>query len=378
VPSYINTYAVPWSLFPETLKQEADRWRERLSGKDLLDDSDFRPLRPASLATRFRQLHELASAAVKGGIDPARLTSLADLVRPEVVRAALAFLLERHGRQPSVQTGQIANLAVIIAVHWAEASEATVTQLKKWRRKMTPPTIGLSDKNHASLRQFDDPAKLAAILLLPERLIAAAKRSKRTTRRTALLVQTAVMVELLTYSQIRIENLANLNIGEHLIRSRTRSGMMHLAVPAHEVKNRTPIEAILPKETCRLINLYIEKYRPALCNDDSSALFPGRYAGAKSKDMIREQISKTILDRTGVRMNPHLFRHFFAKHFLEDHPGAYGIVRDQLGHKSINTTTLYYCGTETAAAFRLVHEHIMNKRADKRLIVSAAKVLRHD
>ena len=377
VPSYTNTYAVPWSRFPETLKQDADRWLERLAGKDLLDENDFRPLRPSSLATRSRQLHELASAAVQGGIDPACLTSLADLVRLDVVRAALAFLLERHGGKPSVQTGQIAHLAVIIAVHWAEASEANVTQLKKWRRKMTPSTTGLSDKNRACLRQFDDQAKLAAILLLPQRLIAEAKRSKTITPGTALLVQTAVMVEILTRVPIRLQNLGSLTIGKHLIQSLTRKGVMHLTIPAHEVKNRTPIEAMLPEEACRLITLYIEKYRPLLCKDGSSALFPGRYAGEKSPEAIRDQISNSILDRTGIAMTPHQFRHLLAKHYLDEHPGAYGTIRDVLGHKSINTTTLYYCGTETAAAFRHVDEHIMKKRADKRLIVRAAKVGRH-
>lgn len=360
VPDYTNTYALPWASFPASLKAEVDRYMERLGGTDILADMDFRPLKPISIAIRKRQLHEFVSATVHGGIDPTRLTSLADLVAMDVVRAALGFLLKRGGGKPSVHAGHIVTLITAIAKHVVNLDDAQLKPLKALGKRVTPAQDGLSDKNRERLRQFDSEASLMAVLRLPERLLAEARRSKQSQAKVALIMQSAILIELLLMVPMRLENLANLTIGTHLIRA--RNGRMHLILAAHEVKNTNPLEVLLPAETSKLINLYIEKHRPALCKDGSAALFPGRYGGAKSKDMVREQISRCVLTRTGLAMNPHLFRHFAAKVYLEDHTGAYGTVRLLLGHKSVDTTTKYYCGTETAAAFKHVAEHIMHKR----------------
>ncbi len=49
-------------------------------------------------------------------------------------------------------------------------------------------------------------------------------------------------------------------------------------------------------------------------------------------------------------MNPHLFRHFAGWNYLKAHPGDYETVRQLLGHKSINTTIVFYTGIEVIAA----------------------------
>jgi hypothetical protein len=51
-----------------------------------------------------------------------------------------------------------------------------------------------------------------------------------------------------------------------------------------------------------------------------------------------------------------------TKLYLDVHPGAYGVVRLTLGHKSVDTTTQFYCGTETAPALRYHDEHTLKIR----------------
>jgi len=100
VPSRKDTFAVPWTQFPPSLKHDLDRMLEALAGRDLLSPYQGRPLRPLSLRNRAQVLHRLASGAVHRGIPPERLCSLTDLIQPDVVREGLRYQLERLGGQP--------------------------------------------------------------------------------------------------------------------------------------------------------------------------------------------------------------------------------------------------------------------------------------
>ncbi len=75
------------------------------------------------------------------------------------------------------------------------------------------------------------------------------------------------------------------------------------------------------------------------------------------------QITKFVQRHCGLRINPHLFRHIAAKLYLEAHPGAYGVIRLVHAHRSVDTTTRAYCGTETAAAMRHFDENVLRLRA---------------
>jgi integrase len=64
-------------------------------------------------------------------------------------------------------------------------------------------------------------------------------------------------------------------------------------------------------------------------------------------------------------MHPHLFRHVAAKLFLDAQPGAYEVVRRVLGHRSIETTTGFYTGLETAASVRHFDRTILRLRGEQ-------------
>jgi integrase len=182
------------------------------------------------------------------------------------------------------------------------------------------------------------------------------------TPRLALEMQTAVAIELLIMVPIRIKNLAALRVGASLLRD-GRDGIT-LVLRGSDTKNGVALEAALPPDTARLIDLYLATYQPLLAAQPSTWLFPARDGQkAKTEDALRQRIQRCIREQCGLAVHPHLFRHIAAKLTLEAQPGAYGQARDILGHKSINTTTRYYAGMETKRALRQYDEYVLRLRA---------------
>jgi site-specific recombinase XerD len=369
VACYRNPYVLPWSVFPGSLKTELDAYLGRLSGKDILAQTDFRPLRPRSIETRTKQLRMYISAIVHRGHDPQRLRSLADLVPVGTVLDGLRFFLDRAGGKPTKQLYEIACVVKNLARHGVHVEEAHLKGLKALCRTIKDGLgelgigTGPSPKNQDRLRQFNDPANVMALVMLPPRIMAGMRGVKKPTHAQALDVQTALAVELLLMAALRITNLTEIDLDRHLVRSRP-GGVVNLAIPASEVKNRSDIDAILPAESVRLLDQYLTLYRPVLLKEPSNWLFPGRDSRKpKSTAGLRQQIVNCVARRCGLRIHPHLFRHFGAKSFLDANPGAYGVVRLVLAHKSVDTTTRFYCGFESQAAMQHFDNHILALRA---------------
>lgn len=351
VPCYSRTYAVPWDRFPATLTAEIDAYFERLSGKEPLAEVGFKPLRPRSLKTRRGQLHNYLSALVQRGHDPQALTCMRDIVAVPVVKEGLRFFLARVESGSGKHAYDIACLLLAIARHGVRVEAAQVEELKGICRRLKPQNRGQTKKNRDRLHQFKDPANLEALCQLPRKLVRAASQIKPANRAAALKVQSALMVELLLMIPMRVGNLRDLRLDQHIIHS--SAGMVRIAIPGIDVKNGVDIDAILPQETADLFQLYVDRYRPLLLNGQSDWLFPGRKpSDAKSLVTVQQQITKCVKRECGLDVNPHLFRHLAGELILNARPGDYGTVRLINGHKSMETTIRFYCGTETQAAFR--------------------------
>jgi integrase len=364
VPQLRDTYTLPWSSFSASLQVEVQAYLDYLAGKDILAERDFRPLRPASLFNRDFQLRQFASALVQRGRDPQSLRSLADLVATSTVKDGLRFFLERVQNKRTQQIHHIACFLTATARHWVKVDAAHLESLRRICRGLDPKDVGLTTKNRARLRQFDNPKNVQALLALPQRLVASASRGTGPTHAKALSVQTALMIEILIMMPIRIKNLASLELDRHILRGQGRGrSQVHLVIPGSETKNSMDFEAALPSSTVALLDLYLERYRPLLLDGSSSWLFPGRQNGPKSEQAIRSQIQVCLAAKCGVKVNPHLFRHIAAKIHLDSNPGAYGFVRLLMGHKSVETTTRFYVGMEGAAALEHYDNNILKQRA---------------
>lgn len=372
-------YVLPWSAFPASLAEDVEAYLNRLAGQDvLLGDNDFvRTVRPDTVYRRRLQFRRIASAAVAAGASPDSFASLTHLVAVDTTRGALTFLWECAGRKSTAQLRDLARLVGAVARHWVRVDAVHLEKLAAMARKVTPRHAGMTRTNRERLRPFDDPKHVGGLLALPQRVVREVQRNDKGLRRPALLVQTALAVEILLMAPIRIANLANLSLDRHIVRSRSsKDAIVHLALEPEEVKNDEPLEYPLPQETVALLDLYCERYRPRLVDVPHAFLFPGRGAKPKSVGPLGDQIRKLVQRRLGFAVNPHLFRHVGAKVYLDQNPGAYALMSRVLGHRSVDTTIRYYTGLESAAAVRQYNKVILGLRDDRNPLDSDRPITR--
>jgi integrase len=357
-------YCIPWERFPESLRADIDHWLARLSGSSLRLPMKVKPLRPASIKTRKRQLHEYVSALVLEGIDPSTLLTLREIVTPELAKKGMMFFWNRAGERSSVHAGQIVGLLLSIARHHAKLDESALQELRELRKCVAIDQTGMTERNRARLIALDDPDRVEDLVLLPGLLTDEVRRQGKPTRTLAIQMQTAVAIEILLLFPIRLKNLRHLRVDKHLIFGR-RPADITIVIPPDEVKNSVPLEARLPESAGKLINLYLTAYRPLLDNPDSYWLFPGQKPGTPKHDgTLRVQVKDMLWKRCGLDFRPHTFRHAAGKIILDGNPGSYAQVQRLLGHKRLNTTMQFYTGMESKAALAHYDAQIMRLRGE--------------
>jgi len=353
VPNNRRAYALPLLTFAPSFAADVEAYLDHLAGHDLFSETARAPASPVTIRNRRVQLSQLATALVRSGRQPASIRSLADLVDVSAAKQAINFFWQRNGKR---KTGQIHNFALLLvnlAKHWTDVPPAQLEALRSLRRQVDPGKSGMTDRNRARLRAFDDPVNVERLVNLPDRIIRCIGRSRGPSYNAAIHVQSALAIALELVAPLRAKNLAALTLDRHFVRSRPGlSAVVHLVIPAGEVKNKNPLEFELPPDVVRLLDLYVERFRPPLMTDNSAFLFPARQGGAKTPAQIAEQIQRAIRIGTGLAHNLHLFRHLAAFLYLKAHPGDYETVRLLLGHKDLATTVRSYCGFERSDAIR--------------------------
>jgi integrase len=359
-----QVWVYPLERFPESFQRDVEAWLDQLRGDDPLSDAGpARPLRPSTIRSHRMKIREFASAVVRRDCPIEDINGLADLVNVETFKEGLRFFLARSNGPPGPAVYQIASTMKSIARHHVRVDAGHLEELVRITGRLRTPNRGLTDKNRDRLRQFDNPRNIALLLHLPDRLRQRAQKRPPGDRRAALDYQMVVAIEVLLMCPMRIGNLAALAEDQHLSWERPgRKGQLHIAVAGSEVKNREPIEYVLPRESGRLVSEYLEHYRPSLCAEANEWLYPGQAGRHKTTTSLSGQIRNIIHKETGLIVNAHLFRHLGAKLFLSTHPGGYEVVRRVLGHRSTETTTAFYTGFESKAAARHYDEAILAHR----------------
>ena len=146
---------------------------------------------------------------------------------------------------------------------------------------------------------------------------------------------------------VRRGNLTDIDLEKHLI---VRGKRLYLVIEPDDVKNDEPIDFEFPARTRDLVAWYVREYRSHLLRAETTALFPGEGPGPKSAGTLAGQVKKVIRDYLGIEFNMHLFRHAGVKMYLDVRPGNYEVMRRVLAHRSIETTSSTYAGTETRSA----------------------------
>ncbi len=317
-------------------------------------------LRPASVETYRRSIRYAHAALVRSGVPLDAITSLSVLVTLENAKALLQNLLDRNGGEMSSTIHGIAHVLYLIAGPGGRAPEGVANTLKTFRKRLAVPYTGLRERPREALRQFADKVNIEAILALPFRMYDRLRRKSTFSKADARKMQAAIALELLLMRPIRRKNLTELRFGDTIIR---RGKTVFVRLPSDTVKNSNYIHHALPPESAALLEFYLQKLLPLFGPNPNEWLFPGDIPGAhKSYEQLGRQITKTIRDETGLYFYPHLARHFAAKLYLDEHPGAFEVVRRVLSHKSLTTTTRCYVGFADDAAVRMYDELILRIR----------------
>ena len=176
--SKLEPTRVPWEWLPASFRKEVDRHLAWCAMPDPLDEqARARALAPQTRRLRRDHIHSAVTAACAAGIDVERLTSLASLVEPDVFRALLRQCWVEDGRALSAYTHGVSGTLIAIASEWVKVSAEVIATLKQLRHKLGSLPSGLTEKNKALLRKFDDVRLCEMLVELPDRLWRQARRT---------------------------------------------------------------------------------------------------------------------------------------------------------------------------------------------------------
>jgi integrase len=344
-------YALSATAYPSSFGADLEAYLDHLAHGDLFGGTGRGQASPVTVRELRSSLLRMAAALVKSGRDPETIRSLADLIQPEALKTALNFFWKRNGNRKTGHLHNLALTAIKIAKWWVKAPAEQIAELQAIGHAVNPKEKGLTARNRARLRQFDDPENVRRLIDLSLAIVRGLPRQGQPSYVQALRVQSALAISILLAAPMRPKNLASLRLGEHVIQTRP-GGVRHIVVSSKEVKNKTPLAFVVSDALGEVMDVYLARCRPLLAGDPDGFLFPARKGGAKPPGHFAEQIRRMLRQETGIDLNAHCYRHLAARLFLREHPGEYETIRLLLGHKDLSTTTQYYCGLEQADALR--------------------------
>jgi integrase len=177
-----------------------------------------------------------------------------------------------------------------------------------------------------------------------------------------------LLVALLIACPIRIKNLANLVIGQHLV----FDGCAYwLKLTAAETKTGRPYVAAVPPELTPYIDGWLQVHRARLklmargepyVGSIGSHLWLDRGGRPMRSKAIRDQIKSRARQAFGKAIWPHLFRDCAVTELVDCAPEEIGIAPDLLGHADLQTTKKHYIQAVGMKAHAKVQEMIAARR----------------
>jgi integrase/recombinase XerD len=181
----------------------------------------------------------------------------------------------------------------------------------------------------------------------------------------AIRYRDGLMIALLIACPIRIKNLANLVIGQHLV----FDGDAYLVkLSATETKTGRPYVAAVPPELTPYIDRWLEIHRLRLQTfargqaQVGGHLWINRYGRPMGSGAIRQQIEERTRQAFGKHVWPHLFRDCAVTELVDCAPEEIGIALDLLGHANLQTTKRHYIQAVGMRAHARVQEVIAARR----------------
>jgi hypothetical protein len=358
-PPVKSAVDIEWEAFPEGLRRDIDCYLQGLNRiRKSRSGQRIRPVKSITIRTRRAELQAAARMALKAGVAIEKLDSLSALLAPKVAEAVLDAYWQENGDNPKLYTITLAGRLLGIARETKCIDEADCDRLNEMRIRLDDyRQEGLTPKNRTLIRQVLTPGVWGRVVNLPFAMIAQARRQPHASVRAAVTAQLAVAIAILTVAPVRIKNLTQIRLGSNLSKPGGSDSNYWLSFPDYEVKNRVTLEYPLEEYLTGLIDEYVHHFRPTLLRGrNEDWLFPGQHQGAKDEVSFSGQITNCIQKHTGLRITAQQFRHAAGALILRKRPGEYELVRQLLGHRSVQTTIKSYIGLKEIQASEIFGE----------------------
>jgi integrase len=359
-----------------------------LDFNDILNGTDNRVLtlyKPATVTAQRSIFCQLAHHVGARGV-----TSLGDVCQPTVVAECLTTISKRTDKRKSSYLKNIATAAITFALQ-SKLSEQDVERLRHMRDRVDPnlksvktdkrtgrvrrqyDTHRMGDRHRRRLEQFAEPENLRRLFALPELLIDPVRR--KVSRKISVRPEdvndavVALIHVILLSAPIRRANLATLRIaGPTANVIIPKKGLVRISIDWTETKNAQPLFAELDIAGSDLLRFFVKKVRPVMLTHagadvSNPFLFAG---GAGDGHRAPGNLARLFTGRNrkhgGFHLNLHCMRHLAAKIVLDQDPAQMELVRQMLGHKTIETTRSYYAQAQSALAQHRYHEILASAR----------------
>lgn len=365
IQRHARYFSQPWADFPESYVADVEAFLADAGGGDIWDEDYKAPRAATTISLRRRQLILVSSLLVSTGFPIENLISLSVLVTPQNAIAAFRAQQQRKQTEFSRSLEQCVWLLALIARDWVKAPEHA-DRLRNHARaisKKLGTQSGMTPRNKERLRQFDLDQNTSALLELPHRVFAEARKANTGGKKEARRIMFAFAVEMLLCAALRGANLNALELDRHfVVTGRGRQTARHIVIPACEMKGPDGLEMALPKDTNELMDEYLNVYWPRLAPAGSPSLFLNRFGKKYEKTHFAQAISDFIMAETGLVMNVHLFRHFSVKLHHKDNPEDMETPRQFLMHRNDKVTRMHYAENKPGRAFARYHQTVANAR----------------
>ncbi len=342
-----------WEEFPESLREDIEAQLLKLGTRRKSTAGRRRvACKSSTIETRRRELQAACRTAVGAGIPIERITSLRQLLQPDIVSTVIDGYWKRNGEMPSKYTIQLAWRFLDYARQLPDVTQDELEELDEiWESLKGYDRVGLTSKNQNVVYSVLRGGLHRRIVELPELMMPDARaRRISSPLHSAVEAELAISIAILTFAPVRMANLATIQLGHNLVRPGGAGTRYRLTFPHFEVKNGVDLDFDLPSVVSDLIDEFIHDFRPSLLRGHNhNYLFPGQGGGKLSRG-LSEQITRRLNRELGLRITPHQFRHIAAGIILLADPGNFELIRRVLGHRHIQTTMNYYAGLETLGA----------------------------
>lgn len=175
-----------------------------------------------------------------------------------------------------------------------------------------------------------------------------------TRHKRALMVRDGLLIALLIRRPLRLKNMTELSLGDHLI---LHENSATLLFTADEMKGKRPLEAAFPQEYYEALQTYLTLYRPYLLtltheadhdtrqlneSGQNNALWISNEGKPMADLSIRNMIKRRTKAAFGTDMTPHLFRDASVTTLIRHAPESARLTRSILGHTTIDMTNAHY------------------------------------